>query len=198
MALSSTIMQGAGAATSATGAYFGAASKKSSLGFDAQIAELNAQQSERQAQQTLAAGQMQKQQSQLRTAQLKSTQRAAMSANGVDITEGSARDILTSTDVVGQTDANTIEANAVRSAWGYRTQETNYKNEALMDRANASAINPTMSAATSLVGSASSLAPQWMSSYKSGAYDAGLKKLGFGGGAPAPQGGTGAIFPGGW
>jgi hypothetical protein len=39
--------------------------------------------------------------------------------------------VLTSTDVMGQIDKNTIAANAVRSAWGYRTQATSFQNEAL-------------------------------------------------------------------
>ena len=47
-------------------------------------------------------------------------------------------------------------ANAVRSAWGYRTQAVNFENEALTKRATAGAINPFGSAAGSLLGSAAS------------------------------------------
>ena len=58
-------------------------------------------------------------------------------------------------------DANTLEANAVRTAWGMRTQATNYQNEALAARATAGAINPGMSAVSSLLGSAGSVASSW-------------------------------------
>lgn len=153
----------AGAGLKAIGAYGDAKSQKSSLNFQANLDDLNAHQSELSAQSALAQGQMQEQSSDLRTANLKSTQRAGLAASGVDLGVGSAANILTSTDVMGQIDANTIAANAVRSAWGYRTQATNQQNDALMKRAGASAISPLTSAATSLLGSAGSVAQSWYS-----------------------------------
>ena len=156
-------MQGAGAASSALGAYFGAQSQKRSLELQASMADINARMSESAAQATLLTGQREVQKSQIATANLKSAQRASMAANGVDLGEGSANQILTTTDVMGEVDANTLQANAVRSAWGYRTQGVNQSNQALMSRASAGAISPLTSAATSLLGSAGSVASSWYS-----------------------------------
>jgi hypothetical protein len=161
-------LQGAGAASSAVGAYYGAQSQKQSMNLSADMADINARMSESAAQATLLTGQRQEQQSRLATANLKSTQRAGLAANGVDLGVGSAANILTTTDVMGEIDANTIQANAVRSAWGYRTQAVNQTNQALMSRASAGAISPVMAASTSLLGSASAVAPSWYQYSKNG------------------------------
>ena len=139
--------QGASAASSAVGAYYSAQGQQNALRQQADLAEI-------QAQRTLQSGERDVQRSRLQTASLKGTQRAGMAANGIDVGVGSAAQVLTSTDVMGEIDANTIEANAVRSAWGYRT-------EATMKRGSASAINPAMAGATSILGGAGKVATSW-------------------------------------
>lgn len=163
-------MQGAGAISSGLGAYYGAQSQKSSLELQANLADINARMSESAAQSTLLTGQREEQKSRIATANLKGTQRAGLAANGVDLGVGSAANILTTTDVMGEVDANTIQANAVRSAWGYRTQAVNQTNQALMSRASAGAISPLTSAATSLLGSAGAVAGNWYQYNKAGAF----------------------------
>lgn len=154
-------LQGAGAASSAIGAYGAAASNKIALGGQADIADINARMAESTAQGTLLTGQREEQKSRIATANLKGTQRANLAANGVDLGVGSARNILTTTDVMGEIDANTIQANAVRSAWGYRAQAANFTNQANGARSAAGAINPGMAAFTSLIGSAGKVAASW-------------------------------------
>lgn len=168
------------AATSAIGAYYSAAADKSRLRFQAKMAEINAAQIEKAAQQALRAGQAEEQGVRVRTAQLKSTQRTAMAANGIALNEGSALQVLTSTDYMGEVDANTVAANAVRAAWGYRVDATSMQNEALMARATASAINPGMAATSSLISSAGQIASQWYSFSKAGAFGSGASKGGMG------------------
>jgi hypothetical protein len=162
-------MQGAGALTSAVGAYYGAKVQKSNLAAQADMADLNARMAETGAEMELMRGQRMEQGAMLRTAQIKSSQRASMAANGVDLGSDTAVNVLTSTDTMGQIDANTIAANAVRSAWGYRTQATNYQNQALIQRASANSINPGMSAMSSLLGSAGQVASSWYAMNKVGA-----------------------------
>lgn len=104
-------------------------------GMQAAIGDINAKMLESNAQATLLSGQREEQKSQLNTAHLKSSQRVAMAANGVDLGVGSAENILTTTDVMGEIDANTIQANAVRGAWGYRAEAQNAKGQADVARA---------------------------------------------------------------
>ena len=151
----------AGAASSAVGAYYSAKSSKIQLQSAADLAEINARMAERSAQSTLLAGQQQAGAASLRAGMLKSSQRASMAANGIDLGEGNAAEILASTDLMKEIDMNTIEANAVRAAWGVRSQAMNFENEATMRRATAGSINPLASAGTSLVGSSGAVANSW-------------------------------------
>lgn len=162
-------MQGAGAASSAVGAYYGAQSQKTALNLNADLSDINAKVAESAAQATLLTGQRDEQKSMIATANLKGTQRASLAANGVDLGVGSAANILTTTDVLGEADANTIHANAVRNAFGYRAQAVNQTNQATMSRAASAAISPTQALTTSLLGSAGSVASNWYQYGKAGA-----------------------------
>lgn len=151
----------AGAAASAVGSYWDARSQKSRSAFQAQMAEINAKLSETAAQTELSRGQQEIGSLTMRAGQLKSSQRANLAASGVDLGVGSAAEQLATTDVMKEIDMNTINANSVRAAWGLRMQATNYENEALMARASADSISPGLAAATSLLGSASSVSSAW-------------------------------------
>jgi hypothetical protein len=159
-----TTLQGFGAVSSAVGAYTTASSQQATLNGAASISDINAGLAERQAQQTLKAGERSVQSSQLRTAQLKGRQRASLAANGVDLGVGSSLSILGTTDIMGEIDATTIQQNAIQSAWGYRIQATSYANDAMRKRAGAGAIDPMGVARTSALTSARSVAPSWYQS----------------------------------
>jgi len=135
---------------------------------NARIAELGAQSALQQGQQQVAA-------LSLKAGHLKSSQRAALAANGVDLGAGSAAELQASADIMKDADIETLTANAVRSAWGYRAQATNFQNEALAaqsngwlyrteaqtKRATAAGLSPFGSAATTLLGGAGSVAKSW-------------------------------------
>ena len=165
----------AGAGMSMVGAYGAARSSQIEARTQAFMDELNAQQAEKSAQSNLQSGERQQQAILLRGAQVKSAQTASMAANGVDLSSPSAINVLSSTDVMKTIDANTANANAVRSAWGYRVQETNYLNDARMKRATADAISPLFSAGTSLLGSATKVAASWYAMNTAGAFGGGGK-----------------------
>lgn len=151
----------AGMGASMVGASNSAKAQQSNLDYQAEVSANNAQIAEWQAQDAIRQGQQQEQQSRLQYAAMKGTQRAALAANGVALDEGSAVDILTSTDYMNEMDASTIRANAARTAWGYRTQGTNYSDNAAALRAGASASSPASAAGLSLLGSAGQVAGSW-------------------------------------
>lgn len=170
MAQASTAMNVGGAANSAVGAYYGASMQKQNLKFSAAMAEINARVAELGAQSALLQGQSEVAKLTMQAGQLKSRQKVAMAANGIDLGVGNAAEVQASTDLMKEIDANTLKANAMRNAWGYRNQALNYKNKALMDNATASGINPLMSGATSLLGDAGQVASQWYGLQKEGAF----------------------------
>lgn len=157
------ILQGAGAASSAIGAYYSAKQQRTALKMQADMAEINARSAETTAQSAMRSGEKEVGRLTLQAGQLKSRQRATMAANGVDLGAGSASELLASTDIMKEIDKNAIEENATRTAWGYRVQGTNFSNEALMKRATASGIDPNLAAVSSLLGSASQVASSWYS-----------------------------------
>lgn len=171
--LGSTAMtlQLGGAISSIAGSFYSAQAQRDNLRFQADMASINARIAEQSAQSALDAGNRQVGALTLKAGQLKSGQRAAMAANGVDLGQGSAAEVLASTDLMKEIDVNTLTANAVRSAWGYRTQGVNYQNQALLARSAASSISPMASAATSLLSSAGSVASNWYALDKAGALD---------------------------
>lgn len=137
-----TAAQFGGMGMKAGGAYEGAVAQKISNRVNADIATY-------QASQAIQNGQTNVQTEELQVAQVKGQQRAAMGANGIDLGQGSATDVLASTDLLGDRDKATIMDNALRTAWGYKVQAAQYAN------ANRS-IHPGLAAFGSLFGSATS------------------------------------------
>jgi hypothetical protein len=165
----SLIAQGMGAGVGAIGSIFAAKSEKLGLNLDAWFAEQNSEAELSNAREALRQGEFAETRQRLETAQTKSAQRAAMGANGVDMSTGSALNRLVSTDYLGETDAATIRQNAAREAAGYRTRAVDQRNQARTRRAAAKSINPYVSGLTSLVGSAGKIAGDWYAMKKSGA-----------------------------
>lgn len=151
----------AGGLMSVIGAIGAAQGRRDQLAAEAEIARINAASAENAARSALMAGNREQMRSRLATAQLKSKQQASLAANGVDLGEGSAARMIAETDILGEIDANTIAANAVQAAWGYRTQVTNFRNEAATRSAQSGAISPWMTGASSLLTSAGQVAGQW-------------------------------------
>ena len=164
-------MQVIGAINGAIGSFYSSKAQISALEFQADMAEINARIAERGAQSVLDQGQRQIGQLTLRAGQLKSSQRAAMAANGIDLGTGNAAEIQASTDIMKEIDKNTIEANAVRSAWGYRTQATSLVNEAVVKRGTADGISPFGAVASSMLGNAGGVATSWYMLNKAGAFN---------------------------
>lgn len=164
--------QGAGSIMGAMGARDAAKGQKSALQAEAILAETNAKILEMNAQADLLAGQREEQKAKVSTSQLKASQKVALAANGIALDgdpNSTVNNILTTTDVLGEIDANTISANAIRSAFGQRIEATNYTNQALMSRQAAKQISPNKAFITSLLGSATSMGTNYYSMKKAGA-----------------------------
>lgn len=151
----------AGALSSAFGSYFGASAQKTVLRSQANIQDINARLAEQSAQYELEKGARKEQASRMHTANIKSSQRANLAASGVDLGSASAVELLTSTDVMGELDAQQIKKDAIYSAYGYRTQGAGYSSDASMKRAIASGMSPYGSATNSLLSGAGNVAQTW-------------------------------------
>lgn len=161
-------LQMGGAAIQVIGAISSALSTRLALKGAAQIAEINAGVAEHAAQLELSRGQDLVAAATERAGQVKGAQRAAMAANGIDLGVGSAAEILTTTDMVKEHDMQTIQANAVRAAWGHRMNATSLTNQARTDNASADATSPLLAGTSSLLSSAGQIAGSWYLMNKNG------------------------------
>lgn len=161
-------MQTAGAVSGAIGGFYSAKMTKRQLAFEADMSRINGRMAELGARTALENGQKQVAGLTMQAGQLKSRQRASMAANGIDLGEGSAAEIQASTELMKELDKQTIEANAVRSAWGYRTEAANLQSSALMKEGSAAGISPALAGASSLMTGASQVASSWYQ-FKDGA-----------------------------
>lgn len=154
-------LQTAGAVSGAVGAYRSAAGQRAALQYQSAVASNNAQIAQDQQRFALINGEQEEQASQLKTAALMGDQRAALAANGVDLGEGSANEILATSKFMGARDALTIRDNAARQAWAYGQQAKGFGNEAAIDTATAKAMSPSSAALGSLLTGAGSVASSW-------------------------------------
>ena len=76
---------------------------------------------------------------------------------------------MAGTDLMRSIDAETSRINAVRAAFGARTEAAGQRGQAAVSRATADAISPVGAAATTLLGEAGRVGSQWYSGVKSGA-----------------------------
>jgi hypothetical protein len=170
---STLIAQGIGTVGESFGAAMSASAEASSQRLQAYFARLNAETEMDNAREALRQGQFAEQRQRLETANLKSRQRAAMGANNVDMSEGSALDRQVSTDYIGETDANTIAANAQRDAAGSRTRATSYRMDARMRTAAARSISPFTTGLTTLATGATRVAGDWYRMNQTGVFSNG-------------------------
>ena len=175
MAMSSLMLQAGGVATSTIGSYYAAKGQKTALKLQARIAEVNAKIAEGQSRDALQRGERQEQGTRMGAAQLRSTQRAAMGSSGIDLGSETAAAVLTSTDYLTEVEANTIKANALREAWGFRMDAGQSRSEASMARATARGISPVGDAFSTLMTGAAQVAGSYASFKQSGALGDGQK-----------------------
>jgi hypothetical protein len=178
-AVASAVMQGIQAKNAAQ-------AERNAAEFNAQVANNNAVIDAQQRSSTLQQGEAEAHKSMRDQAQMIGAQRAQMAANGIDLTQGSAQDLLASTKFLGGIDVNTIQSNAARQAWGYEVQGMNDRSAGIMEKWKADSINPTqigaMAAGQSLLSSASSAASAYAGSKGGG-------KIGGTGSSPSPSSG---------
>lgn len=154
------------AAITAVSAYSQAQNQKNQAEYQSQVAANNAKTAEWQAEDAKARGDQAAQDMRRKYAALMGTQRAALAARGLDISDGSANAVLQDTSFFGDWDERAVRANAAREAWGYRVRAQNFQSDAVFAQGTADAINPLLSAGlaaggTLFAGGDSSVASKW-------------------------------------
>jgi len=162
LASTSLYLQAGGAASSAIGSYYSARTQQ----HQGRMARINARVAELGAESAMMQGAAQVAQLTREAGQLKARQRVSMAANGIDMGVGSAAEILASTDLMKELDAQALKANAIRTAWGYRTEGAN-----MSARSALSSVSPFAAAGGTLLGNAGQVAASWYQFDRMGALE---------------------------
>ena len=181
MAQVSLVSQIGGMASSGIGAFYGAKSQQAALAGQAGILDANASLARTQAKMAEAAAYYALDQGQKRVGavtmkygQVKGAQRARLAANGVNLGDGSAAELQASADLMKEVDALTISADATRESLRYKAQgiaaesQATYGAEATMRRGAGEGISPFGALASTIVGSAGTVASSWYEMDKKG------------------------------
>jgi len=163
-------LQAVGTLASTYSAAQQSAAQKKALDYSAKVAENNARLAEQQAHDAVLRGQTEAARLQLKSRQLKGTQKAELAARGIDLGEGSALNILTDTDFMGKIDSNTAIDNAAKEAWGYENQAGDYRANAEAYRTRAKAESPGMVGFSTLLTGAGGVAKSWYDFKEKGAF----------------------------
>jgi hypothetical protein len=147
-------------AASVAGTGISAISAMNQASANKQIAQNNATVADYQAQDIQRRGEEDAQAVQRRAAAIKSAQRVNLASKGLDLGYGTAADLQDQTDFFAASDAATARTNAAKDAWGKRAMGANY-------RAEASAQNPMLAGAGTLLGGGAQVADKWYR-YKNG------------------------------
>lgn len=151
-------LKGADAGFSTMSASRDAQSQKNMLGFEAQQYANQAAIAGYQAQLDQQAGALRVQNAQLQSAGQFGAERARMAAGGIDLGQGSAADVLASTEYMGERQAMMIRDDTNRQAWQAQVQQAQAQAQQQAALARANAINPGSTAFGSLLGSAAAFA----------------------------------------
>jgi hypothetical protein len=105
--------------------------------YNAQVANMNATINDQRAKDAINRGALEEQKKRQQVAGVLGQQKAAMAANGVDVTFGSPLDTLVDTSKLGELDALTIRTNSYREAYDYKVAAANNTASANLDNLNA-------------------------------------------------------------
>ena len=111
---------------------YGAHSQREAGKMNAQMASENARQADAAALDATQRGAAEANKHRQNARRMIASQNAALAANGLDISSGSALSQTTDTAALGEVDARTATDNALREAYGYSVNGANYRTQASM------------------------------------------------------------------
>lgn len=178
-----------GGATSAIGGIMSGNANAAAFKYQAGIAQMNTQIAKQNADYSRSVGEVEAQQSGMKTRFQEGAIKVAQGASGLDVNKGSAVAVQDSQHQIGLEDQAIIRSNAAKKAYGFEVeaaQETAKGQLALMSGDSAKTAG-YISAAGSLLGTAGSVAGKWLTAKQTGQL-----------GGDAGGGGTNFDGSGGW
>lgn len=137
--------------------------QSSMYAYQSQVAQMNKQIAEQNAEHARVTGEAQAQADAMKTKQQIGTTRAVIGASGVDVNTGSAADVQESELKIGQYQEGVIRSDAAKKAYNFKVEAANQEaqsNVYSMASSNAKS-GGMMGAFTSILGAATSVSSKW-------------------------------------
>ena len=162
------------AGVQAAGAIKQGQAQKAAADYQAQIATMNSQIAQQNANNATQVGEQQQINQQMKTRATVGGILAAQGANNLDVNSGSQLDVKTSAQEMGQLDALTIRNNASRQAWNYEVQGATDTAQAGLYNSEGSSdqLAGFLNAGSSLLSGASSVGSKYLQFSQYNASDA--------------------------
>ena len=157
-----------GAVVQVGSALYTAHAQEEAAAANAGISRYNAQVADLQAAQALDQGEFTAGQIGSKSRMMVGDQRAAYAAQGIDVNSGSAADVQQATQTVSKRDIDTVRLNAMRAAWGFKTQA-----QSLRMMADAGIAAGNSQAAGSVLTGAAAAGKTLFSAYQHGEFGSG-------------------------
>src|SRR5437879_3754547 len=150
----------AGGLTQAAGARAAGDAQARQYQYQAGVADMNKKVADQNRDYAFAAGEVEAQQSGMKTRQEIGTQKTIQSASNLDVNTGSGADVRESQGAVGQENQNLIRSNAARRAYGYEVEAANATAQGQVYRMSADNARTAADykVASSIIGTATSVA----------------------------------------
>lgn len=157
-----------GAVTSVVTGVVSGVQAQNQANYQAEIARQNAKTAQQNADQKRQEGIEESRLQRMKNLQKVASQQTAMAGNGIDISEGTAVDVIEDTATMGELDALTTRYNYETQALAYETQANNFNNQANLDtiagqNAMTSGVMNGIGSGLNGLASTSSVAGKWYS-----------------------------------
>jgi hypothetical protein len=114
-----------------------AAAMRAQAEYNRKISEINESYTMAKSDDAIRRGEQEVESHRSKVRQLVGSQKAALAASGVDISSGSAAQIVDQSERLGELDAITLKNNAWREAYGYKVEAKNIRIQGMMGQATA-------------------------------------------------------------
>lgn len=173
IAIGSTVASVAGGVVSAIGSKQAGDSKAAMYNYQAGVAQLNTQIAKQNADYAINAGEVEAQQSGMKTRAIVGTTLAQQGASGLAVGTGANAKVVQSEKEVGEEDVGIIRSNAAKRAYGYEVEATQATAQGGLDTMAASDAKSAgdINAISSLLGTAGSVSSKWIQGNKVGLFN---------------------------
>lgn len=159
----------AGSALSAFSSLYSGNAQSNLYNYQSGVAQVNAAIAKQDATYALGTGEVEAQQSGMRTRAQVGATKAGFGAGNIDVSSGSAKNVVASETEIGQANQATIRANAAKRAYGFNVTAAEDTAQAgvYSEAASTSRLSGELGAVSSIIGGVGQVSAKWMQASQS-------------------------------